>query len=107
MSTHDPHGSSEHPPVVDEKDYWLDKPENIKKVIHGFYAVCALVFLADVVHQLVLPEARHHQAPESIQWIEDLPGFYAVYGLVACTVLVYLAKYLLRPVVMRDEDYYD
>ena len=105
MSTHDPHGGSEHPPVVDEKEYWLDKPENIQKVIRGFYAVCAIVILADVVHQVV--SHRHQQAPDSLAGIEAIPGFYAVYGLVACTVLGYLAKYLLRPAVMRDEDYYD
>ena len=106
MSTHEPHDSSEHHVQIPEgENYWLDKPENIKKFIRGFYVVCALVILADVVHQMV--GHRHQQAPDSLAGIESIPGFYAVYGLVACTVLVYLAKYRLRPVVMRDEDYYD
>ena len=81
----------------------VDKPENIKKFIRGFYVVCALVILADVVHQM---GHRHQQAPDSLAGIEAIPEPMH-YGLVACTVLVYLAKYLLRPVVMRDEDYYD
>ena len=34
-------------------------------------------------------------------------GFYAVFGFVACVVLVLVAKYILRPLVMRKENYYD
>ena len=40
-----------------------------------------------------------------IGW-EKLPAFYALYGFVACVMLVLLAK-KLRKVVMRKEDYYD
>jgi len=106
MSTQQPHdGPESHAPVSDGKTYWLDSDANIKKVIRGFYIVCAVVIGADVVHQVV--SHRHQQGPDSLAGIESIPGFYAVYGLVACTVLVYLAKYLLRPAVMRDEDYYD
>ncbi len=104
MSTHDPNGHSEHS-VPEGENYWLDKPENIKKVIRSFYIVCALCIVGDLAHQLL--SHRHQQGPDSLAGIEAIPGFYAVYGLVACSVLVYLAKYLLRPAVMRDEDYYD
>jgi len=38
---------------------------------------------------------------------EAWPEFFAVYGFVACVVLVIVAKYFLRPLVKRDEDYYD
>jgi hypothetical protein len=34
-------------------------------------------------------------------------GFYSVYGFVACVILVIVAKYVLRPMVMRKEDHYD
>jgi hypothetical protein len=33
-------------------------------------------------------------------------GFYAIYGFVACVILVLVAKEM-RKLVMRDEDYYD
>ena len=46
-------------------------------------------------------ELRH---PER-SW-EGFPEFYAVYGFLAYTAIVYTAK-LLRKGVMRDEDYYD
>jgi hypothetical protein len=34
-------------------------------------------------------------------------GFHAAFGLIACILLVLVARYLLRPLVMRDEEYYD
>jgi hypothetical protein len=74
----------------DEKQYLFDKPENVNRLLRGFYAVCGLLF----VH-------RH----ASRDW-EQLPGFYAIYGFVAFVMLVLVAK-LLRKLMMRREDYYD
>ena len=37
---------------------------------------------------------------------EGWPGFYPMYGFVACVALVLVAKQL-RKILMRDEDYYD
>jgi hypothetical protein len=105
MNPKEPQSNAESTEDVDEKSYWLDRPENIKKVIRGFYVLCALVIIGDVLHQWL--GHRHQQGPDTLSAIEAIPGFYAVYGLVACTVLVVLAKHLLRPAVMRDEDYYD
>ena len=64
-------------------------------LIRIFYVFCALLFVADFfVH-------RYHDHP-----LEALPGFYAIYGLVACVLLVLLAKGL-RKLIMRGEDHYD
>lgn len=38
---------------------------------------------------------------------EDLPLFYALYGFSAFVVLIVVAKYLVRPLIGRSEDYYD
>ncbi|MFU8818635.1 MAG: hypothetical protein ACNA74_02795 [Desulfurivibrio sp.] len=38
---------------------------------------------------------------------ENFPFFYSIYGFVACVILVLAAKYLLRPLIMRKENYYD
>ena len=38
--------------------------------------------------------------------VEGWFGFYALYGFVACVLLVLVAKQL-RKILMRDEDYYD
>lgn len=78
-----------------EKTRWLDNFENVKKLVRGFVLICALLFLADFLYH------RHTEHP----W-EGFFGFYAIYGFVACVVLVLVAKEM-RKVVMRKEDYYD
>lgn len=81
--------------MSEEPRDFFDKKENIRLILRVFYALCALLFAADfVVHRHV-----YHR------W-ESLPGFYAVFGFVACVVLVLLATQM-RKALMRDEDYYD
>ena len=77
------------------KRHIFDDPANVKRVIHALYGVCALSLLADFFVD------RHVDHP----W-EALFGFYALYGFVACVILVLVAKEL-RKVLMRDEEYYD
>jgi hypothetical protein len=79
-----------------EKKHFFDRPENVKKFIRGFFAICALLFVVD----FFVPK-------HGVYYWEDVPGFYAAYGLVACTVLVLVAKHVLRRLVKRKEDYYD
>jgi hypothetical protein len=78
-----------------DSDGFFDKPENIKKMLRVFYVVCGLLVVADfIVHRHV-----YHD------W-ESIPAFYAIYGFVGCSVLVFVAK-AMRKVIMRGEDYYD
>lgn len=76
------------------KTYFFDKQENINLVLRVFYVLCAMLFAADFV---INREIYH-------SW-EKLPGFYAIFGFVACVLLV-LAATQMRKVLMRDEDYY-
>ena len=78
-----------------EKKHFLDKPENVKRLLWIFYAICAALFLIDAVFH------RH-----VIHAWENLFGFYAVFGFVACVVLVLVAKEM-RKVLMRKDNYYD
>ena len=79
----------------DKKTYFLDKPENVERLLKVFYVICGLLFAADfVVHRHV-----------SHDW-EQLPAFYALYGFIACVLLVLIAK-LIRRVLMRKENFYD
>ncbi len=83
------------PDKRDEKLYLFDKPENIKRLLHGFYAICALLIVLDfVIHRHI-----YHS------W-EVAPAFYAIYGFTGCVVLVLIARWM-RSFLMRDEDYYD
>ncbi len=73
----------------------FDSAESRRSVRKALYVLCALVLIADLFVR------RHVDHP----W-EALPGFYALYGFVACVILVLVAKEL-RKVLMRAEDYYD
>lgn len=86
---------SEHAQKKDQKQHIFDKAENVTWVLRVFYAICLMLVAADfVVHRHI-----------SLGW-EKIPAFYAIYGFVACVLLVVLAK-LMRKVIMRKEDYYD
>jgi hypothetical protein len=74
---------------------WFYKRKNIKLVLYAFYAICTVLLLSDLLYH------RHAAHP----W-ESLFGFHAFYGLVACIILVLVAKEM-RKVLMRAEDYYE
>ena len=79
----------------ENKEYYLDKPENVQRLLKVFYVICALLFAADfIVH-------RHTKIA-----LEEIPAFYAVFGFVAFVVLV-IGSIGLRKLIMRKEDYYD
>lgn len=78
-----------------QKTYLFDNPRNVRWVVRGLVGACVILAGLDlVVH-------RHVSHP----W-EAMIGFYAVYGFVACVLLVLLAKEM-RKVLIREEDYYD
>jgi hypothetical protein len=81
---------------IDEELRMFDKPENVKRLLIIFFIASAAVLLIDLVYH------RH-----SVFAWEDYFGFYAVFGFVACVVLVIVSKYILRPLTMRKEEYYD
>ncbi|MDT8442907.1 MAG: hypothetical protein RQ722_01340 [Desulfuromonadales bacterium] len=87
----------EKPPIgIDEELGMFDKPENVKRLLRIFYTSVVLLLVVDIFY--------HKHA--IFAW-EGYFGFYAVYGFVACVILVIVAKYVLRPMVMRKEDHYD
>jgi len=78
-----------------DSDGWFDKPENVSKMLKVFYGICVLLVIADfIVHRHI-----YHS------W-ENAPAFYAIYGFVGCSILVFIAKWM-RTFLMRGEDYYD
>ena len=78
-----------------QKTYLFDNPRNVRRVVRALVGACVILTGLDlVVH-------RHVSHP----W-EAMFGFYAVYGFVACVLLVLLAKEMRR-LLIRREDYYD
>ena len=76
-------------------EHWLDRPDNINRIVYALYALCAIFALLE----LILP--RH-----SFFFFEGWFGFYAGFGFIGCVGLVLGAK-LLRRILMRPENYYD
>ncbi|MGE3851000.1 MAG: hypothetical protein AB7K09_04595 [Planctomycetota bacterium] len=100
-------------------DRWLDKPANVWRLFIAFAVISVIVFALDIVVMLTRPAATdaahgtdaahagHLHSHASALWpFEGWFGFYAVYGFIACTVLV-LVSTQMRKVVKRNEDYYD
>jgi hypothetical protein len=79
-----------------EKKYIFDNKKNVQRVLYGLF--CTLVLLLALE-----PFVHKHSYFAWEKWF----GFYAIYGFVACVLLVLAAKYILRPFVKREEDYYD
>jgi len=77
------------------KRYLFADPRNVKRVVRGLVGICLLLVGLDLVLH------RHVAHP----W-EGMFAFYALYGFVACVLLVLLAKEM-RKLLMRDEDYYE
>ncbi len=86
---------------VPAKEGWLDNPKNVQRVLRWLFISCAFLVLVDCVYPLI-----NHDKHPYFKW-EKWPGFYAVFGFVSSAVLVFIAKHVLRPLVMRSEHYYD
>jgi uncharacterized membrane protein len=72
------------PTEIPTATVWFLKRENVRRILGGLFIACGGFVV-----------------------LEKWPGFYAVFGFVACVILVLISRFVLRPLVMRDEDYYD
>ena len=78
------------------KKYLFDDPRNVKKLLLSFFSSLLILLIIEFfIH-------KHPHFP----W-ERWPEFHAVFGFVACVGLVLAAKYILRPLIRRKEDYYE
>ena len=77
-----------------QKQHLFDKPRNVSRLLTVLYIICALLFILDFI--------LHRHVTHS--W-DELTGFYAIFGFVACVALVLIAKQL-RKILKRKEDYY-
>lgn len=78
-----------------DKEYFFDKPQNVKYILYALYIICGLLFALDfIVHRHI-----YHS------W-EKLWGFYPLYGFIGCVLLVVIAKWM-RTFLMRNENYYE
>lgn len=79
----------------DQRKHLFDNPRNVSLLLRTLYFICACLFTLDfVLHRHI-----------SMRW-ENIPGFYALFGFIACVTLVLVAKQM-RKILMRKENYYD
>ena len=83
------------PDVHGDHPRWLDDSRNVTRIVYALATLCALMFLGDFLYR-----KKAHFG------VEELFGFYAVYGFIGSVALVLTAK-AMRPLVRRDEDYYE
>ncbi|MEO0327100.1 MAG: hypothetical protein AAF217_00740 [Pseudomonadota bacterium] len=81
-------------PWLGRKLLFLDNMKNVDRIVYGLYAFCAVLLLTDLFYY-----------KKTYFTIEDLPGFYGIYGFVMCAALVICARGM-RIFLMRDENYY-
>jgi len=89
---------------MSEKRYWLDDRRNVTKVFYAIVVLCALTYLPELVGR-VTPSLGLHKHLH-YDW-EGWFGFHGWYGFIGCVMLVLVAKYVFRTLLMRDESYYD
>jgi len=93
---HPTNADHDHPKLTPlaKRFLWADSPEAVERLILGLKVLCVVLVVLDLfVH-------RHQYAPG-----ETLPGYYAVVGFVAFTLIV-LGASQLRRLILRSEDYY-
>ena len=82
------------------KSGWFDKQGNVRFILWALYGISALLLIIDFV--LWFSKVDKHPY---LKW-ETWPGFYAAFGFVSCVVLVLGARFILRPITKRREDFY-
>lgn len=80
---------------------WRTVCADPNRVIRCLLYACGVFMALDLLFLASSVDKHAHYTWENAIW------FYAAYGFVSCVLLVLISKHLLRPSVMRDEDYYD
>jgi len=74
--------------------------DRLKTLIWIAYAILALVVVLDAIPAIVDKEHAHTA-------LERWPGFWALYGFVACVLIIIVSKWFGHAGIMTREDYYD
>ena len=74
--------------------------DRLKLLVWLSYGVLALLIVIDAIPALVDKEHAHTK-------IEHLPGFWSVFGFLACVVIIIASKWFGHAGIMKKEDYYD
>ncbi len=80
--------------IVKLIDFFRDRLPTVIKIGYGVLALL-------VVIDCFVDKEHAHTA------IEHLPGFWSIFGFVACTLIIIVSKWFGHLGIMTREDYYD
>jgi len=96
------------PDTIDERPFvqWVGRlliaaVSSIPRLVNLLFVICGVLALLDLGFIVFHWDKHAH-----FGW-EDWPEFYGVYGFMSCALLVLASRFILRPLLMRKEDYYD
>ncbi len=72
--------------------------DRLTLVVRSCYVLLALVVLTDM---LFVSKEHAHTA------LERIPGFWSIFGFVACILIIVFSKWFGHMGIMTREDYYD
>lgn len=81
--------------IVQIIEYLKNRAQGVK---HACYGAIVLIVLWNAI------AVDHHHAHT---WVEKIPGFWALFGLASCVVLIFVASWLGKSGIQTREDYYD
>ena len=70
------------------------RTKTVKKIAYGILVLLVIV-------DFIIPRHEIHFFGDKI------PGFWSLFGLSACVVIIIVSKWLGKNGLMKDEDYYD
>ena len=70
------------------------RTKTVKKIAYGILVLLVMV-------DFIIPRHEVHFFGDKI------PGFWSLFGLSACVVIIIVSKWLGKNGLMKDEDYYD
>ena len=80
---------------------YIEDPKGAKKIKAIFYIIIILIVLFEVSIRLTSEHAAEHFFGDKI-W-----GFWSIFGLIGCLLLIIICKGIGHAVLMKKEDYYD
>ena len=82
--------------IVEFIDFFRDR---LKATIYACYGVLGFLVFYDI---FILDKSHAHT------WMEKLiPGWWSIFGFVACVLIIILSKWYGHQGIMTREDYYD
>lgn len=77
---------------------WLRN--RLKLLVRLSFVLLALLVVIDAIPALVDKHEAHTK-------LEHIPGFWSLFGFVACVVIIIASKWFGHAGIMQREDYYD